>query len=166
MELMQMVRCLSLLCMFLLTSGQLEPYIPFERLDLACLLYERVINKESFQLVINLFESVEDRNNLVHRLHLKRTDTGFVTNCSLLQSTVESVGTLSPRAALSGRSVDFGSSLRVAEEVVSRVRVVTPSPHTSLDPIPTTAVITEVDSSGKYAAQSELNAVKEPSDPV
>ena len=47
------------------------PLAPFERIDLAEMLYDRILNKESFQLVVNAFEDKEERENLGHRLKLK-----------------------------------------------------------------------------------------------
>jgi len=52
----------------------------FEKLDLACFLYEHIINKESFQLVINGFgESIEEKDNLIHRLGLNKKSKSFHT---------------------------------------------------------------------------------------
>lgn len=60
------------------------PVAPFEKFDLACLLYERIINKNSFQLLINTFEDEHDRENLVHRLQLNKKGKDVVTNCTIL----------------------------------------------------------------------------------
>jgi len=57
------------------------PLAPFERMDLAEMLYSRVLNKESFQLVVNAFEDRGERENLTHRLKLK----GFVTDTTLIE---------------------------------------------------------------------------------
>ena len=45
---------------------------PFEKFDLACLLYERIINKDSFQLLVSTFEDELERDNLIHRLKLPK----------------------------------------------------------------------------------------------
>jgi len=50
----------------------ISPHAPFEKFDLACLLYNRILNKDSFQLVINTFDDIIDRENLIHRLNLNR----------------------------------------------------------------------------------------------
>ena len=50
----------------------ISPHAPFEKFDLACLLYERILNKDSFQLVINTFDNIIDRENLIHRLNLNK----------------------------------------------------------------------------------------------
>ena len=50
----------------------ISPHAPFEKFDLACLLYNRILNKDSFQLVINTFDNIIDRENLIHRLNLNR----------------------------------------------------------------------------------------------
>ena len=54
---------------------------PFEKFDLACLLYERIINKDSFQLLVNTFPDEQERDNLIHRLKLNK---GIVKNCVIL----------------------------------------------------------------------------------
>lgn len=54
---------------------------PFEKFDLACLLYERIINKDSFQLLVNTFPDEQERDNLIHRLKLNKE---VVKNCALL----------------------------------------------------------------------------------
>ncbi len=41
---------------------------PFDAMELAILLYSKLLNPESFQLVINAFEDPSDRDNLCHRL--------------------------------------------------------------------------------------------------
>jgi hypothetical protein len=56
------------------------PLAPFERMDLAEMLYDRILNKESFQLVVNAFDDLDERSNLTHRLKLK----GFVTDTKLI----------------------------------------------------------------------------------
>lgn len=54
---------------------------PFEKFDLACLLYDRIINKDSFQLLVNTFPDEQERDNLIHRLKL---DKNLVKNCVIL----------------------------------------------------------------------------------
>lgn len=54
---------------------------PFEKFDLACLLYERIINKDSFQLLVNTFPDEIERDNLIHRLKLS---TEVVKDCAIL----------------------------------------------------------------------------------
>ena len=61
------------------------PLVPFEKFDLACLLYDRIINKNSFQLLVNTFENAHDRENLVHRLQLNKAN--IVTTCAILPET-------------------------------------------------------------------------------
>lgn len=60
---------------------------PFEKFDLACLLYERIINKDSFQLLINTFQDELERDNLIHRLKLK--DVKVVKDCKILPEKAE-----------------------------------------------------------------------------
>lgn len=50
----------------------IEVEYPFEKFDLACFLYEQMINKDSFQLVINCFANQIDRDNLIHRLGINK----------------------------------------------------------------------------------------------
>eukprot|EP01040_Poterioochromonas_malhamensis_P009040 gene9040-9788_t len=59
---------------------------PFEKFDLACFIYERMINKNSVQLLINTFEDQQERDNLIHRLQLDKDKIHqtVVTNCVLL----------------------------------------------------------------------------------
>ena len=45
---------------------------PFEKFEIACYLYDNLINKESYQLVINCFEDEVDRDNLIHRLGINK----------------------------------------------------------------------------------------------
>jgi hypothetical protein len=47
---------------------RIGPQAPFEKFDLACLIYERLLNKNSMQLVINTFEDPVERENLSHRI--------------------------------------------------------------------------------------------------
>lgn len=56
----------------------------FEKLDLACLVYERMMNKDSFQLIINSLEDLIEKENLIHRLQndYKKFNFSAVSNCS------------------------------------------------------------------------------------
>lgn len=62
------------------------PLAPFEKLDFACLLYTRILNRDQFQLVVNTFEDVIERENLLHRLQIecKQSTATFVTDCKIL----------------------------------------------------------------------------------
>uniref|UniRef100_A0A7S1TZ43 IRS-type PTB domain-containing protein n=1 Tax=Phaeomonas parva TaxID=124430 RepID=A0A7S1TZ43_9STRA len=42
----------------------------FERMELAVFFYEKLLNKGSFQLVLNQFSDPSDRENILHRLNL------------------------------------------------------------------------------------------------
>lgn len=59
---------------------------PFEKFELACLIYDRMINKNSFQLLVNTFEDPQERDNLIH--HLKqtapKTTPNLVKDCIIL----------------------------------------------------------------------------------
>lgn len=58
---------------------------PFEKFDLACFIYERMINKNSVQLLINTFEDPQERDNLIHRLQLhKDKNQTVVSDCAIL----------------------------------------------------------------------------------
>jgi hypothetical protein len=61
---------------------------PFEKFDLACLLYERIINQNSFQLLVNTFEDPQERENLIHRLKLNKNRVEVVSNCVILPEKV------------------------------------------------------------------------------
>lgn len=41
---------------------------PFEKFDLVCMIYDRMLNKNSIQLLVNTFEDPQERENLSHRL--------------------------------------------------------------------------------------------------
>lgn len=64
----------------------IKSHAPFEKFDLACLLYNRIVNKESYQLLVNCFDDEQERENLIHRLKLissvKVTDLS--TKCMIL----------------------------------------------------------------------------------
>jgi hypothetical protein len=66
------------------------PLAPFEKLDLACMLYTRILTTESFQLVVNTFQDKEERENLIHRLGIKPSgsELELVTDCRILPSHV------------------------------------------------------------------------------
>jgi hypothetical protein len=63
---------------------------PFEKFDLACVLYENIINKDSFQLLVNTFPDELERENLIHRLKLH---SEVVKNCTILPEKSESRAT-------------------------------------------------------------------------
>eukprot|EP00948_MAST-09A_sp_MAST-9A-sp1_P002935 g2935.t1 len=44
---------------------------PFENVEVACALYERLLDKDSFQLILNMFVDQEERLNLTQRLQLQ-----------------------------------------------------------------------------------------------
>jgi len=82
--------------MFLAKQGMeliqlIGPYAPFEKFDLACFLYERIMNKNSFQLILNLFEDEQEKDNIVHRLGLHKQNNlnniRVVTNNSTTPAT-------------------------------------------------------------------------------
>lgn len=61
---------------------------PFEKVDLAVLLYTRIINKESYQLIINTFPDPQERGNLIQRLKAEKHNTdGLTTLCTSILST-------------------------------------------------------------------------------
>jgi hypothetical protein len=63
---------------------KIGPLAPFEKFDLACLLYNRIINKNSFQLLVNTFDDEHERENLIHRLQLNKLKKGVVSTCAIL----------------------------------------------------------------------------------
>ena len=60
------------------------PLVPFEKFDLACLIYEKMIDKSSFQLIINTFDDEHERENLIHRLKLNKSRKEVVSTCTIL----------------------------------------------------------------------------------
>ena len=66
------------------------PFSPFEKHDLACLLYKKILNKGAFQLIVNTFDDIHDRQNLIHRLKLdnrfNKVNSGeeLVSDCSAI----------------------------------------------------------------------------------
>lgn len=47
---------------------KVAPHAPFEKFDLVSLIYDRMISKDSIQLLINTFEDEQERDNLILRL--------------------------------------------------------------------------------------------------
>lgn len=45
---------------------------PFEAVEVAVLLHDRMLNPDSYQLVMDVFETDADRENIAHRLRAKR----------------------------------------------------------------------------------------------
>ena len=65
------------------------PIAPFEKFDVACHLYTNVLNKDSFDLVVNTFDDVADRQNLKHLLQQdKIRKKEFDRKLRFLESTV------------------------------------------------------------------------------
>jgi hypothetical protein len=56
---------------------------PFEKFDLACFIYDRMINKNSVQLLVNTFDDAQERDNLIHRLKLDK-NSSVVADCVIL----------------------------------------------------------------------------------
>ena len=52
----------------------------FVRFETAVAIYDRLLNKNSFQLVLNEFDNKADRENLCLRLHIKFQETGISTD--------------------------------------------------------------------------------------
>jgi hypothetical protein len=53
----------------------------FDMIDIATFMHERIINKDSFQLLLNEFPSKEDRENVCHRLGIKLTNEAISVEC-------------------------------------------------------------------------------------
>lgn len=53
----------------------------FERIETAAAIYDKLINKNSFQLVLNQFSNKADRENLCVRLHINFQENGISTDC-------------------------------------------------------------------------------------
>ena len=43
--------------------------LPFEKFEIASVIYSKMLHKSSFQLVINTFDDIRDRENLIHLLN-------------------------------------------------------------------------------------------------
>lgn len=75
---------------------KIAEFSPFEKYDFACVLYSKLLNKISFQLVINSFIDIEDRQNLL--LLLKKNNNlkkniflnDFTANCMVQTSSTTS----------------------------------------------------------------------------
>ncbi len=63
-------------------------WFAFERFELACLIFERMINKNSVQLLVNTFEDPQERENLIHRLKLNKDKKVVVADCAILPEAV------------------------------------------------------------------------------
>jgi hypothetical protein len=68
---------------------------PFEKFDLACFIYDRMINKNSVQLLINCFDDPQERDNLIHRLKLDKNQL-VVADCVILPEKPINGSNLSP----------------------------------------------------------------------
>lgn len=55
---------------------------PFEKMEVACTLYDALINRDSFQQVVNCFPVEVDRENLLHRLGISG-DGSLLTTASI-----------------------------------------------------------------------------------
>lgn len=64
------------------------PLAPFEKMDLACLLHTRILTPGSFQLIVNTFDDKAERQNLIHRLGLNRSEAELTADCSILPSQI------------------------------------------------------------------------------
>ena len=53
----------------------------FDMIDIATEMHEHIINKDSFQLMLNEFTSKEDRENVCHRLGIKLSDGKMSVEC-------------------------------------------------------------------------------------
>lgn len=75
----------------------IAPLQPFEKFDLALLLYDRIINPDSFQLIINTFDDVAERENVIFRLGLEKKSKDaksgkFTPSCKIMQEYVPTPG--------------------------------------------------------------------------
>mmetsp|Transcript_11297 Transcript_11297/g.26145 ORF Transcript_11297/g.26145 Transcript_11297/m.26145 type:complete len:349 (-) Transcript_11297:91-1137(-) len=63
---------------------------PFELIELACFLYDNILNRDSFQMLLNVFDDPADRDNIIHRLKLSSRpglkDAGRKKSVALLQA--------------------------------------------------------------------------------
>ena len=53
----------------------------FEKIETAAVIYDKLINKNSFQLVLNEFSNKADRENLCVRLHINFQENGITADC-------------------------------------------------------------------------------------
>lgn len=57
----------------------------FDRMDSICHLYSLLLNKSTFQILVNALDSAEERENVLHRLNLLKS-TGLTRDASNLSS--------------------------------------------------------------------------------
>jgi len=94
------------------------PLQPFEKFDLALLLYDRILNSESYQLIINTFEDEAERENLILRLGMEKNAkdarSGKLTpSCKIMQEYVPTPGSPVPKKDETA-AVGPGTSTEVA----------------------------------------------------
>jgi hypothetical protein len=90
------------------------PHQPFEKFDLALLLYDRILNPESFQLIINTFEDEAERENLILRLAQDKKDKearrgGLHSATKIMKEYVASPGSSHRKAVDSHSGAGAGS---------------------------------------------------------
>lgn len=103
---------------------------PFERVELCCALYEKILTKDSFQLLLNQFRDTMDRENIIHRLGLATSDVitascpdglgeraGF--NVPLRIGNQSKSGRAAPPAAAAGSALSVSSSASTGGRTLS-----------------------------------------------
>lgn len=61
-----------------------SPHAPFERIDLAIFLFSKIINKDSYQLIVNSFAHKEERDNLLTRLRNQKLQERCADDVAML----------------------------------------------------------------------------------
>ncbi len=64
---------------------------PFDKIDMICLVYDRSLYKDTFQLVVNVIEDKQEKENIIRLLNLekkmeKNTNTKLVHQSSVISN--------------------------------------------------------------------------------
>ena len=77
-----------------------SPHAPFERIDTAIFLFSKIINKDSYQLIVNSFEHRDERDNLLARLRNDKLRERSAADVALLSQFSVDAALLPERVSL------------------------------------------------------------------
>eukprot|EP01039_Chlorochromonas_danica_P001109 gene1109-1209_t len=100
----------------------------FEKFDLVCMIYDRMLNKNSIQLLVNTFEDPQERENL--SLRLKTMEAAQKKQQQHQQSQQQSQQTLQQQQGSSQPAGSQSNAIQVNGHVVSSISSSTPSTPT------------------------------------
>ena len=63
---------------------------PFDKIEMICLVYDRSLYKDTFQLVVNVIEDKQEKENIIRLLHLDKkldkSNGGLVSHSSVIHN--------------------------------------------------------------------------------